>query len=396
MASQPISFKAGKTLDGSGESEASAPAGASDSPSLSISHNSIECDKEKPKWQGLTGSQKRTAEALRHNIEDLAGKFGIERLLFVTLTFGDHVTDISEAQRRFNSLATNQLKKRYLRVIAVLERMEGKGRGHGRIHFHCLCVAQNDVKTGCNFDAIASGDYRSANANLRSEWAYWRETAPRYKFGRTESLPVKSSSAAISKYVGSYISKHIGKREFMDKGAKAIRYIGYPKLQKPPWNSHHMRVFDDEGKETDSWLWRKKLKEFCRKHNTNEEGMKRVFGPRWAFNHQKAIAETRITECYPSKEMMAKDVQPFLSEAKKEASLYAYKKNRELEDYARRVWSACDTLDYSNLPDYVDEVPERLEIDRFKMAEHWRRFRGDFVGNRQPFKTWADYSLPSD
>ena len=56
--------------------------------------------------------------------------------------------------------------------------------------------------------------YRSANPALRSEWAYWRETARLYGFGRTELPPVKTNSEGLSRYVGKHIAKNIeGRRE---------------------------------------------------------------------------------------------------------------------------------------------------------------------------------------
>jgi len=73
--------------------------------------------------------------------------------------------------------------------------------------------------TGCDFTAIATRDYRSASAALKSEWEFWRETAPRYGFGRTELMPIKSTAEGISKYVGKYIAKHIDARIEKDKGA---------------------------------------------------------------------------------------------------------------------------------------------------------------------------------
>jgi hypothetical protein len=55
----------------------------------------------------------------------------------------------------------------------------------GRIHYHLLVVMAQDIPTGFDFAAVKGGDYRSASEYLRKEWKFWRETAPKYGFGRT-------------------------------------------------------------------------------------------------------------------------------------------------------------------------------------------------------------------
>ena len=170
---------------------------------------------------GLIGPRKKVALALSWNVASMCKKWGIERVGFLTLTFADHVLDAKEAQRRFNSLATNVLRKRYPAHIAVLERQKS-----GRIHYHLLVVLPDDIRTGIDFDAIASGDYKTANKALRLEWAFWRKTSPVYGFGRTELLPIKSDADAMGQYVGKYIAKGHACRTEADKGVRLVRYSG--------------------------------------------------------------------------------------------------------------------------------------------------------------------------
>jgi hypothetical protein len=161
------------------------------------------------------------ALALSWNVANLCKSHGIEKVGFLTLTFAEHITDPREAQRRFNSLATHVLRKRYPAFVAVLERQKT-----GRIHYHLLVVLPDDIRTGVDFDAIAQGDYRTANKSLRLEWAYWRKTAPCYRFGRTELLPIKSDADALGQYVGKYIAKGQALRTASDKGVRLVRYSG--------------------------------------------------------------------------------------------------------------------------------------------------------------------------
>ncbi len=159
---------------------------------------------------------------LKTEVKELARIYGIERLGFFTLTFADHVIDRKEASRRFNSLLTGVLKKRYPTGIKVMERQKS-----GRIHFHCVVALDRDIRTGFDFPAAARGHYGSANAALRSEWAFWRETCKKYGFGRHELMPVKSNALGLAKYVGKYLGKHFQVRNLDDKGARLVGYWGY-------------------------------------------------------------------------------------------------------------------------------------------------------------------------
>ena len=145
----------------------------------------------------LTGGHKRTAFMVAYEIECLVKEFGIERIGFFTLTFKDHVTDLREAQERFRSLRAHVIVKRYRRAIGVWERHKSR-----RIHFHLIVVLDKDILSGADFAAFKRKDYRSANSALRAEWAFWRVTCPKYRFGRHELMPVKSNAEGISRYVG--------------------------------------------------------------------------------------------------------------------------------------------------------------------------------------------------
>jgi hypothetical protein len=220
---------------------------------------------------------------LKGEIMALVEQFGIERLGFLTLTFADHVTAIKEASRRFNNLNRRVLKGRYKRIVAVPERQKS-----GRLHFHCLVVLDADIRTGLDFEAVARRDYRTASAALKSEWSFWLETSPRYGFGRTELLPIKSTAEGISKYVGKYIAKHIDARIEKDKGARLVRYIGYRRGER---SFHPHMMFNSEH----AWLWRQKVKAFATYYGIADmEDFKKKCGPRWCYIFQDAILNTTL------------------------------------------------------------------------------------------------------
>lgn len=224
---------------------------------------------------------RKSASCLAWNVEYFCEKFGIENLGFLTLTFRDHVLDRREAQKRFNSLATHVLRGRYRHYIRVMERQKS-----GRIHYHLLVVLDADIRTGFDFTACAEGDYRSANKRLRDEWFFWRKTAPMYRFGRTELLPIKSNSEGIARYVGKYIGKHFEARQIQDKGARLVEYSRGARIA-----STRMQFVTYGSAE-----WRRKVGIFC--HYISEtmgcdpsfEGLRRVLGPRWAYQWREFIS----------------------------------------------------------------------------------------------------------
>lgn len=182
----------GKTVAGSGVSSAPAPM---------------------PSWVRKAGFIVKT------NIHAMTERFGINCIGFLTLTFADDVQCHKEACKRFNSLATNVLNVRYAQWIRVSERQKS-----GRWHFHLVVVCKQDIRRGVDFAAIAKRDYKSASPALRAEWAFWRNTAKRYGFGRSELLPVKKTGEALAAYVAKYISKGFSYRRDDDKGARLVSY----------------------------------------------------------------------------------------------------------------------------------------------------------------------------
>jgi len=243
-------------------------------------------------WNLLTGANKKTAHALVVEIQALAARFGLERLGFLTLTFADNVQTFKEAWRRFHNLSCNVLSSRYARCIRIAERQKS-----GRWHFHLLVVLGVDIQTGADFYAFDTGDYRTAAASLRSEWAFWRKTAKAYGFGRTELLPVRSSAEGIARYVGKYVSKHIGQREERDKGVRVVGYVGFKPGDRKACSRFSWATVG-------GWEWRCKLAEFARRAGAETMGdLTRIFGPKWAFLFQGSIALIPLTECvgmYPA------------------------------------------------------------------------------------------------
>jgi hypothetical protein len=217
---------------------------------------------------------------LNKTVQHLCNLHGVERVGMLTLTFADHVTDAKEAQRRFHSLRTNVLSKRYVDFVRVLER-----QASGRIHYHLVVVTRADIRSGVNFEEFANKTYKSANAELRAEWLFWRRNASAYGFGRTELLPVKTNAEAVGRYVGKYISKHVGQRLPADRGIRLVSYSRSAKIGTTnfAWAS------------SKSWLWRAKLAKWALRHGCDSmEAVAALFGPRWAYHHRTHILATQL------------------------------------------------------------------------------------------------------
>ena len=230
----------------------------------------------------LSTSSRKSAFILRDSVAQMAEKYGINNIGFLTLTFADHVICHREAQKRLNSLISNVIKKKYPDYIGCVERQKS-----GRIHYHLLLAMPCDIRTGFDFDAAKKRDYKSANDNLRKEWSFWRKKSKAYRFGRTEILPVKTNMEAMAKYVGKYISKHMEERHLSDKGARLVRYSRGARAGTTRF------MFVSPG----SKHWRVKVAAFCQlleksfpdRNIKTMDDLTEQFGPKWAYNNRAFI-----------------------------------------------------------------------------------------------------------
>lgn len=276
----------------------------------------------------LSGSQRKTAFALRENCEvmirgnargTIVRRYDekLERVIlqyvavdadnlnctgFLTLTVGDletledgaehfkQVWDAKEASRRINNLNRYLLPTIFERAILVSERHR-----NGAVHFHLVgvLVGKPDIRTGFDFEAMhKASNARSAGAvnrsaeiryklsasdDLRALWQLLREELPKFGFGRAQLTPLEKTGEAISRYIAKYIEKHICNRLKEDKHKKLVRYLGWEKSQLKPndfaWGS----------KRAVAWRWKAREVAALIEVETPEEA-KRALGPRWAFS----------------------------------------------------------------------------------------------------------------
>ena len=218
--------------------------------------------------------------ALKENVESLCQKNGIDRIGFLTLTYGDHVKDLQEAQRRFKSLQTHCLKKLFKAWIVIIEFMES-----GRVHYHLLVVCQEDIRTGFDFDEVKRGNYRSAGTYLRGLWKTLRQDLSHYGFGRHELKPIRTCGEAVSKYVAKYISKGLANRAPEHKRMRLVRY-------SRGWRTANCQFAWASPR---AGLWRAKLAELAERRGIKSfQGFKDRFGPRWAYKLKDTVMSIRL------------------------------------------------------------------------------------------------------
>lgn len=186
-------------------------------------------------WRKLQSNHKKTADKLKRAVQRPADHDGIEHIAVLTLT--STLKDARRFTNRLDSINSNLLRGRYHDWVRVIERQE-----NGNLHAHYVVALKWDVRTGFDW-AEAKLSYvlqkakhytmaraawvRAANAAvnghlLRKEWRFWREKAQKHGLGPTEVLPVRSTGEAIARYVGKYVSKHIGNRREEDKGVRLL------------------------------------------------------------------------------------------------------------------------------------------------------------------------------
>lgn len=311
-ASQPTFGAAGHaTNDHAGVAAAGAPGEAGCSavaiPCLFVTTASKGAqEEEKPP---LPGPRKKQADALTENVKWMANIFGKDRVGFLTLTVGDkdaggkfrNLRDRKQAQKRFHSLLTNVIARRYPCGVTVTER-----HVNGGIHFHLAVVCAEDIRGEIDFAACFppkdrfgkpsyEPDYTTANAAIKREWAFWRRFAKKYGFGRHHLQPMRANGEALGRYLGGYLSKDWDHRWPEDKGARCVRYFGHwsktprvtePRRRPPPYGSRfgwmHARAR----------AWREMVKQIVivlryRGASITEQNIKDILGPKWAWKMGK-------------------------------------------------------------------------------------------------------------
>lgn len=227
----------------------------------------------------LSPYHKRQAHTLFANVHRLVTKVAptVGHVGFLTITTPDNLTDNAELRKRFRSFLTNFLTPHpdfgeWVNTKEVQKR--------GAWHLHLVIVLSQDIRDGVDFEQIAEGNYSSASPYLRRLWKELREALPLYGFGRSELLPVKAGPDAIARYVGKYISKHIGSRTEENKGVRLVSY-------SQGWTRNSCRFAWNTKNASE---WRRKLALFAERHGCQEfYQLSAKLGQGWAYRYAQDI-----------------------------------------------------------------------------------------------------------
>jgi hypothetical protein len=231
----------------------------------------------------LSPYHKRQAHTLFANVARLIEMApSVGHVGFFTLTTKD-VTTKEDFSRLWNSMRTHfwNTCPHFGHSVGTFEQQK-----RGAWHLHVLVILPYDIREGVNFEEFAQRRYKSASPYLRSVWRDLRGACMRYGFGRHELMPVKSNAEAMARYIGKYISKHIGQR---DDDAKGKRLITYSR----GWIRNNMRFsWNTEGAK--EWRAKVHLLGLVLKCGDLDDLEERL-GPKWCYRYQREILEIRET-----------------------------------------------------------------------------------------------------
>lgn len=281
----------------------------------------------------LTPYHKRQAHTLFSNVQRLVTKVAPTpgHVGFLTLTFPDNLTDNKKVRERFRSFNTNYLSSHpYIREWVSTKEVQKRGAWH----FHLVVVLTEDIGQDVKWEEFEEGNYRSASPILRSLWKDLRQALPSYGFGRSELMPIKSGADAIARYVGKYISKHIGSRKEEQKGVRLISYSkGWIRNGcQFAWNTKNASE------------WRRKLALFAQRHGCQEfYQLSAKLGPGWAYKYaqdimeiDQVIMEEKINAKHEGREIARREYQDqTITRAKGRKAARENKMMRELVNHAR-------------------------------------------------------------
>jgi hypothetical protein len=197
----------------------------------------------------LTSAQKKAAELLSLELELLPSHAGIQRLLFITLTFENPVPDRKHREACCLKIRKYLLQKVFQSGVTVLDRS-----AIGRPHNHVVVVGPKnaDYRAGFDFDAwhssraaeqrwnesghtdhAAEQQWRamtakytaSATQDLRTVWQSLSEAAQRFGFRRINALPIRHP-VKYARYLAGCITNGLRQNHPDDRGARRYRFWG--------------------------------------------------------------------------------------------------------------------------------------------------------------------------
>lgn len=353
----------------------------------------------------LSPYHKKSAQTLYLNVQRLIEKEAqsVDHVGFLTLTFPDSVTSNKEASRRFHSLRTNYLSKNeaFGKWVNQKERQKGRGRKEGNAgawHYHLVITLTGDIRSGVNWEELAKGNYRSASPFLRALWKDLRENLEKYGFGRSELLPIRTNAEMMARYIGKYVSKHIGQREEEDKGVRLTSYSGdwVKNSVKFAWNTQNAHE------------WRRKLAKFAKSLGCSElYQLSEKLGSGWVYKYLDdilAIDQTSLERIVNDRaENYERIVPEFESNTIKKAVLNKKRleksktdqnvnesHRRSVERKKQETKSYMGKLTVEYIQDWLLEDKPEYSLSESLLSEMKEELAWSFMEKRKPVEKYFD------
>jgi hypothetical protein len=209
---------------------AGAPGGAGGPAAALLYQRSNNCIEEDEHEHGSSASQlspyrRKCRLRLIIAIEMMVNKYGLNNVGVLTLTFGvpgsgrgsqatrelrEQAKHLDSVQKRWHSLNTNIITKRYPDWINVVEPQED-----GVWHFHVVVATTFDIRTGTDVATLSNYSLprwmrrgkHLRNDALAEEWLSLRKIACKYRFGRIELLPIWKTGVALAFYLAGFLTE---------------------------------------------------------------------------------------------------------------------------------------------------------------------------------------------
>jgi len=244
----------------------------------------------------LTPAQKKSAEVLRLEFKSLVASVGVNRLVFITMTFPNPLPGRPNRELIYDKFKQTILIRNFIYGFSVFDRSQA-----GRPHYHIIGVGAQKINYRAGFDFSAWEDSQaaekrwnrsgqtdhaaeskwraatatytaSANADLKAVWSFLTEEAARHGFGRINALPIINSEAC-GKYLAKCITNGFREQHPNDRGVRRVRFWG--KFPRKVSLKFH-RVTER------STRWRGKVAFCAHILGFDElEDFAKCFGPRW-------------------------------------------------------------------------------------------------------------------
>jgi hypothetical protein len=237
----------------------------------------------KPGW--------KTGALARIGVKNFVTRFGFDNCGFYCFTFKEAI-EPREASKRWNSLLTGVIRRRYGKAFIKFTEPQRRGVPHYHVLLHVL-----GIRVGCTIlrsTGVRGGRGRSKRGYtvfpgpvLNEERAFWTtELLEGYGFGsRRDVSPIFTEVEKAAAYVCNYVCKSYGERTEVWKG---IRLVEYGHGCRPG----SVRFSSVGGR---AKIFREGVELFCLKKNLNYEDLPfycdafcgkpggKYIGHRWAY-----------------------------------------------------------------------------------------------------------------